>query len=342
MTTRRTGRAGDVTRKLGCRMRDGADMPSKPERVPLMCLAKFDILQRWGVIVVLAAGLAASAAENHDLLRTEPSGAPWDATAPVNNSKVIYGADDRIDVYEETDADRLAWAAATCAVVYASDLTATAEDMYALSVYAYMVSGKPPCDGEPFADQPTAAFCTAFMVGDNLVATAGHCVSAYDLPDVRFLFGFEMTDPATPILYFHKDQIYTGEEILSRVGIGDDDHAVVRLDRTIVAPGARALPLRRTGSVDVGENVGVIGHPYGLPKKIAFGEATAVRSNPSASYFVANLDTYGGNSGSPVFNAHTGLVEGILVRGATDFVIESDCFRSNVYTDGGGLGEDVT
>ena len=36
-------------------------------------------------------------------------------------------------------------------------------------------------------------------------------------------------------------------------------------------------------------------------------------------YFTANLDTYRGNSGSPVFNAITHKVEGVLVRGEQDF-----------------------
>ena len=77
--------------------------------------------------------------------------------------------------------------------------------------------------------------------------------------------------------------------------------------------------------------------------KIAFGD-TYVRSSGATGYFVANLDTYGGNSGSPIINAATGMLEGILVRGATDFVIDNveNCFRSNVYSNTGGRGEDVT
>ncbi len=47
-------------------------------------------------------------------------------------------------------------------------------------------------------------------------------------------------------------------------------------------------------------------------------------------WLIANLDTYGGNSGSAVFNAD-GLVEDILVRGARDYVLDvvNGCFRSN-------------
>src|SRR6185295_6557109 len=84
----------------------------------------------------------------------------------------------------------------------------------------------------------------------------------------------------------------------------------------------------------------VIGHPAGLPTKVAGG--AAVRDEKPAGYFTANLDTYGGNSGSAVFNAVTGLVEGILVRGENDYVWKGSCRVSNVCTNEGCRGEDVT
>lgn len=57
---------------------------------------------------------------------------------------------------------------------------------------------------------------------------------------------------------------------------------------------------------------------------------------------MANLDTYGGNSGSAVFNDRTGEVEGILVRGEVDYTYKGNCMVSNVCTDSGCRGEDVT
>ena len=57
---------------------------------------------------------------------------------------------------------------------------------------------------------------------------------------------------------------------------------------------------------------------------------------------MANLDTYGGNSGSPVFNAQNNKVEGILVRGETDFVSNGQCNVSLVCPSTGCRGEDVT
>ncbi len=101
------------------------------------------------------------------------------------------------------------------------------------------------------------------------------------------------------------------------------------------------LKYRTEGSPKKGDNIVVIGHPSGLPTKIAGG--ANIRSVNSV-YFQANLDTYGGNSGSAVFNADTGLLEGILVRGERDYVYDSaqGCKVSNVISNTGGSGEDVT
>ena len=46
--------------------------------------------------------------------RTELSNVPWTPTTG-SEPKVVYGTDDRIDVYQETDPERLTWAASTCA-----------------------------------------------------------------------------------------------------------------------------------------------------------------------------------------------------------------------------------
>ncbi|MGK7898838.1 MAG: serine protease [Xenococcus sp. (in: cyanobacteria)] len=69
--------------------------------------------------------------------------------------------------------------------------------------------------------------------------------------------------------------------------------------------GHTIVPIRRSGKIKDEKNVFVIGHPSGLPLKFANG--TQVRDHSPSSFFVANLDTYGGNSGSPVFNEDEGL-----------------------------------
>ncbi|HDP35315.1 MAG TPA: trypsin-like serine protease, partial [Candidatus Hydrogenedentes bacterium] len=275
---------------------------------------------------------------------TEIGDVPWTPPAPHARPKVIYGEDDRIDVYQETDADRLKWAASTCALINLNRLTQHPDGSWTISSpSAYTRWGLPACEDEPFGDQPSAAFCTGFMVGEDMIVTAGHCYNTNSLSSVRFIFGFWMLDETTPRLDFLESEVYQGVEVVSYESSGAYDHSVVRVDRPITAPGAEPFLLRRTGVVEAGEYVGVIGHPAGLPMKIAFGD-TYVRNADTDGYFVANLDTYGGNSGSPVINTFTGMLEGILVRGATDFVqdYENNCFYSNAYPNDGGRGEDVT
>ncbi len=271
-----------------------------------------------------------------------PAKQPWTAAPSPAEPKVVYGDDDRIDVYAETDPARRAWAASTCALVDASQLSANDDGTFTLETFEYTVDGLPACDGELFADQPTAAYCTGFMVGSDLIATAGHCVDEASLDDTRLVFGFEMLDATTPVVVFDESQIYTPVEIVGSALSNEQDYAVLRVDRAIVAPDAQVLEIRRSGTIAVGANVGIIGHPWGLPAKIAFGDNSVVRDNGPAGYFVTNLDTFGGNSGSPVFNADTGVVEGILVRGEVDFDVEADCFRANVVSNSGGRGEDVS
>lgn len=116
------------------------------------------------------------------------------------------------------------------------------------------------------------------------------------------------------------------------------DFALVRLDRTV--NNHTPLKVRLNGSISTGTSVFVIGHPTGLPTKVTTG--AKVRSTAPSEHFVTNLDTYGGNSGSAVFNARTGVIEGVLVRGDTDFTYAGSCVVSYQCKDTDCRGEDVT
>lgn len=293
---------------------------------------------RW--ILAALVGVSCSAwAQN----TSSGSDLPWDPAALLAPSpKVIYGSDDRIDVYQETDPVRRSWAAAVCALVDSTRITRNADGTYTLGVVAFSKFGLPACEDEPFGSQPTCPFCTGFMVGSDLIVTAGHCLWASRIPSVYVVFGYEMLDPVTPRLTLQPEQVYRPTAILSTSGTGDQDHTLFRVDRPITAPGAHPLPIRRTGAVQVGDPVGVIGYPSGLPLKLAFGTSTYVRDITNSYYFVANTDTYGGNSGSPIINPVLGIVEGILVRGETDYVSAGTCFRSYRCAPDACRGEDCT
>lgn len=251
--------------------------------------------------------------------------------------KVIYGEDNRVDVYQVQRSDIREIADSTVALIPKSSLVPGAEGKIKIHAKTYG-SQMNLCSSEPFFDQPAAANCSGSLVGEDLIATAGHCISSSDCAKYAFVFGFRMIDERRAPLSVAEDDVYSCKEIVAREYTREQDYALVRLDRPV--RGHRVLTLQTT-PVQAGDDIYVVGHPSGLPTKIADG--AKVRSQNGA-YFQANLDTYGGNSGSAVFNARTNEVVGILVRGAQDFAHDrvNKCTVSNRCSDEGCRGEDVT
>ncbi len=243
---------------------------------------------------------------------------------------LIYGSDDRLEVFEVSTAEQ-ALAASTVALVSTGQLQSISGG-YRLDVSSTFGADANLCASEPFANQPDPAFCSGFQVGDDLIVTAGHCIRRKrDCRSTAFVFNFDMTSSNTVRSNFPSDDVYTCKSIVARVETGTNDWAVIQVDRPINGHGA--LPLRRTGSIGLGDAVTLIGHPYGIPTKVAAG--ATVQENGAGQYFQANVDAYGGNSGSAVFNSVTNEVEGILVRGNTDLVSNGSCNVSNVCPDSG-------
>ena len=208
------------------------------------------------------------------------------------------------------------------------------------------------CSKERYRLQPVAAHCTGFLVAPNIVATASHCLRDVPLADTRFVFGYIMGSSGAT-LTIKNSEIYRGERIIKAVpdltasvlGPDKSDWALVELDRRVPVSQHRAVNLRTNGQVTLGDPLYVVGFPDGIPLKYADG--ALVRDNSAGAYFVSNLDTFHGNSGSPVFNAKTNLLEGILVRGEDDYEDAVDpsgraCKKTKMCSMDGCRGEDCT
>lgn len=260
--------------------------------------------------------------------------------AGVKGTKVIYGDDNRVDVINSTNAMYVELSKSTAGMVSKYKITSLGNGEVKLSGGSLQARGM--CATERFSTQPTVANCSGFLVGEDLLVTAGHCIrSQSDCERNKWVFDYKIDHDGQTEINVPETSVYSCKKIinteLSRMT--KDDFALIQLDRKITD--RRILDYRRSGKVAVGDDLVVIGHPSGLPTKIADG---AKVKSLSGKFFSANLDTYGGNSGSAVFNANTGVVEGILVRGATDYVYDSTqgCSVSNVLGQTEGKGEDVT
>ena len=261
------------------------------------------------------------------------------AGAAFANDKVVYGVDDRLDLHQVTDAKLLKLADSTVGLFSGSDV-AIQGDKAMLTTESY-ASGYGLCKEEPFYDQVTGAFCSGSLVAPDVIMTAGHCIkSDYSCKDTKFVFGFAVKKAGELPTQVPASDVYSCAQLIGREQVGTGaDWALIKLDRPVTGH----EPLKYDTGANVvknGDPLVVIGHPAGLPTKVA-GGATVRDASPNG-FFVANLDTYGGNSGSAVFNAKTGVIVGILVRGENDYVYKDGCRVSNVCPADGCRGEDVT
>jgi Bacterial tandem repeat domain 1/Trypsin-like peptidase domain len=260
------------------------------------------------------------------------------ATVLKENQKVIYGTDDRVDVFQLPAGPNLDDVDSVVALFNVASVVDNGNGTSTLQTQNFGTAQN-LCAEERFRDQPIGAFCSGFLVAADIIATAGHCVNDGNVTNARFVFGFRMRNATTAETVISNGEIYRGVAVIGRQEVGSGpDWALVRIDRPVA--NHRIARIRRTGRIGDTQALHVIGHPSGLPTK--FADGAAVRNNQPNEFFVANLDTYGGNSGSPVFNSNTHEVEGILVRGETDFVQQVSCQVSLVCPSTGCRGEDCT
>ena len=232
----------------------------------------------------------------------------------------IYVRDDRAEI--EMQAPAIQIAARSVLAVFPS-LTRTDQGDYlapqqTLGAWLQAKYRAPAHWDEPFTDQPVGAAGTAFLVEQDLVATAGHVATRRNVASLYFVLDFRLHMGKAPAR-FPAENVYRAQEIVSRPDDGPD-YAVVRLSETV--RDRDPLNLRRTGKIADGAQVYALGHPAGLPAKIS--PNGSVVSNRDLQEFLATVDAYDSSSGSPVLSASDHLVEGLLYDGRQDFKVVTD------------------
>lgn len=252
--------------------------------------------------------------------------------------KVVYGEDNRLEVSEAPAL--LADLARSTAGMFTKDKLVKNGSFYSFNSRRTLQKDYKLCSSERYLTQPTFADCSGFLVGPDLLVTAGHCIQMKrDCEGYSWIFDYKVNKDG-PAVSFPESNVYNCKEIISQKfeESTKNDYALIRLDRVVVD--RTPLTVRMTGKVSETSELVVIGHPSGLPTKVTMDGS--LRKNLNPVYFEANLDTFAGNSGSVVVDAQTGTVEGILVRGEEDYVKSGSCYVANVCEEGKCRGEDVT
>lgn len=198
------------------------------------------------------------------------------------------------------------------------------------------------CEADRFGKQPAPGFCAAFLVGPDIMVTAGHCINSASLcQNTAVLFDFVADSAGKVPTSFKNDQVFLCEEIIaSRTDVSTGiDVSVFRLDRSIMD--RKPFTINSLRTAEKKESVHALGFPYGGPAKV-IEDAVVRRVAKDQSFFVANIDGFVGNAGSPVFSKEQALL-GFIVRGDQNLKESSagGCFEQPKCRETQCRGEDV-
>lgn len=227
----------------------------------------------------------------------------------------IFGSDDRVDIILAGKARKLGRSVAVGVINSLwLDTQENFSELWVDSLSDFM------CRDERFSRQKNISYaCTGFLVGEDLLVTAGHC--AVNVGEVRnqsenycdaYTWLFDYTGQ-TNARRIRNDNIYKCKEIIYAVQEEIEgrthDFALIRLDRKV--KGRKALKISDE-LVKENDSVSMIGHPMGMPMK--YTDNAHVFDNEVGRSYYTNLDAFAGNSGSPVFNKSNEVI-GVLVAG---------------------------
>ncbi len=187
----------------------------------------------------------------------------------------------------------------------------------------------PLCPEERFQDSYNPGFCSGFLVGPDLLLTAGHCLEKKaDCQQKVWAFDYVKSGLSLGRNVYRCQEVLKQKIVNDTYGKAQIDYALIRLSQKITdRPWAK---LNSKDTLSCRDPLFVLGHPRGIEMVLANqGNMSCRPQDQGPDWFLTNLDSFFGNSGSPVFHERTLEVEGLLAFGAEDyqFDFERSCYK---------------
>jgi Trypsin-like peptidase domain len=202
------------------------------------------------------------------------------------------------------------------------------------------------CADEPFREQPVVVErqgaipgdfgYTGYLVGPDRVLTCWHGWEYFSGRAQLAIFGYALHPGGAAATELPASQVlavaaYPADRPPPAAAPGScsGDWVVLRLEHPVTHLGELASP--RLATPRPGRSVYALGHPRGLPLKLA---ADGVVLGATDGALRTNLDTFVGNSGSPIFDADSHALVGLVIegqKGQDDFAPASArrCYATN-------------
>lgn len=247
----------------------------------------------------------------------------WFATLACADvdEKTIYLSDDRMEVFE-ADTELQQVARSVGMLVARNKLERLENGDYKLRPQT-LAKRFDLCPHERYADQPSAGFCTVILTGEDQVLTASHCLKLRvggeikSAEDAAVIFAYQYNNRQTTPDVIPSENIYFLTKNLKK-SKRIYDWGLWQLDRPVKSQQAITIASKLPA---LNTEVFMVGHPRGLPQKVAIGQVYKLEGE----FFLTDLDAFEGNSGSPLFiYDENGLPQwaGLLLSGGDDLVLD--------------------
>lgn len=127
------------------------------------------------------------------------------------NPKVIYGTDDRVDVFQLPAGPDRDDVDSVVALFGSGDVTDNGNGTSTLRTQNFGTAQN-LCAGERLRINPPGGF----LVAADIIATAGHWMNATNVTSRRFVLGFRMRNATTAETVINNGEIYRGVSVIGR------------------------------------------------------------------------------------------------------------------------------